>query len=222
MKCPHCLVEFHDTASIIPLPNDSSGGWYIEAIQCANPRCLKGIFYVVNGHHEFNYAAQRHIIGKPKTKTLVYPKGIMRAPVPIEVPNYISNDYIESCLVVNDSPKASAALSRRCLQNLLLDKAGVKKGDLSTQIQMVIDSATLPSHLMDDIDAVRNIGNFAAHPNKSKSTGEVLDVEPNEAEWNLEVLEALFDFYYVQPAKAKLRREALNVKLQDSGKPPMK
>jgi hypothetical protein len=72
------------------------------------------------------------------------------------------------------------------------------------------------------IDAVRNTGNFAAHPNKSKSTGEIVPVEPQEAEWNLDVLEALFDFYYVQPAKVAERRAALDQKLADAGKPPMK
>jgi hypothetical protein len=104
----------------------------------------------------------------------------------------------------------------------LLDRAGVKKGDLAVQIQTVLESGKLPSHLEEDIDAIRNIGNFAAHPNKSKSTGEILEVEPHEAEWNLEVLEALFDFYYVQPERAKARKAALNAKLTDSGKPPMK
>jgi hypothetical protein len=142
--------------------------------------------------------------------------------VPYEVNENIAKDYIEAGLVLNDSPKASAALSRRCLQNLLLDKAGVAKGDLSKQIQTVIDSGKLPSHLSDDIDAIRNIGNFAAHPNKSLSSGEILEVEPHEAEWNLEVLEALFDFYYVVPERAKARKAALNAKLTDSGKPPMK
>jgi hypothetical protein len=42
------------------------------------------------------------------------------------------------------------------------------------------------------VDAVRNVGNFAAHPIKSKSTGDVLDVEPGEAEWLLDALERLF------------------------------
>jgi len=32
----------------------------------------------------------------------------------------------------------------------------------------------------------------------------------------------LFDFYYVQPAKSAARREALNKKLDEIGKKPMK
>jgi hypothetical protein len=205
-----------------PLPDDINGQWYITTYQCPNPRCLRNIHNLTNGSYKRSQPNGHPNFGITTSNKLFYPKGSARTPVPIEVPLGIAEDYTEACLVIDDSLKASAALSRRCLQNLLLDKAGVKKGNLDGQIQTVIDSGKLPSHLADDIDAIRNIGNFAAHPNKSLSTGEVLDVEPTEAEWNLEVLEALFDFYYVQPAKAKLRREALNTKLQDSGKPPMK
>ena len=222
MKCPHCLVEFHARKKIVPLPDDSSGKWYTENYQCANTKCLKGIVYLVNGGYDYDYTAQDFKVGRPSFRQLVYPKGSKRPPAPVEVSQHIANDYSEACLVIEDSPKASAALSRRCLQNLLLDRAGVNKGDLAVQIQTVLDSGKLPSHLEEDIDAIRNIGNFAAHPNKSKSTGEILEVEPHEAEWNLEVLESLFDFYYVQPERAKARKAILNAKLADSGKPPMK
>ena len=116
----------------------------------------------------------------------------------------------------------AAALSRRCLQHLLREKAGIKKGDLSNEIQQVLDSRQLPSHLGDELDAIRNIGNFAAHPLKATNTGEIVEVEPHEAEWLLSVLEQLFDFFFVQPARAKERRDALNSKLHGIGKPPMK
>lgn len=133
-----------------------------------------------------------------------------------------SKDYNEACLILTLSPKASAALSRRCLQNILREKAGVKKGDLANEIQQVIDSNKLPSHLSESIDAIRNIGNFAAHPLKSTATGEIVEVEPGEAEWLLDVLEALFDFYFVQPAILQAKRDALNKKLAGIGKPAMK
>ena len=98
----------------------------------------------------------------------------------------------------------------------------MKPGDLSKEIDQVLDSRKLPTEVAENIDAVRNIGNFAAHPSKSTSTGEVVPVEPDEAEWNLDVLESLFDFYFVQPARAKAKRDALNKKLQDANKPPLK
>jgi uncharacterized protein Smg (DUF494 family) len=49
-----------------------------------------------------------------------------------------------------------------------------------------------------------------------------MPVETGEAEWNLDVLESLFDFYFVQPANLKKKKDALNLKLKEAGKPPMK
>jgi hypothetical protein len=72
------------------------------------------------------------------------------------------------------------------------------------------------------VDAIRNIGNFAAHPIKSTASGEVLPVEPGEAEWTLDVLDGLFDFYFVQPSLLQRKKAALNAKLASANKPPAK
>jgi hypothetical protein len=47
-------------------------------------------------------------------------------------------------------------------------------------------------------------------------------VEPGEAEWGLTILEGLFLFCFVQPTAQQRRREALNAKLVEAKKPPMK
>jgi hypothetical protein len=229
MRCAHCLEQFHDNKTVTYLKEDPDGQWGVEIYQCANPECNKLNLYLLNSRFGINdrtgeWQEMPTISGidQSKLRILIRPKSINRTPVPSVVPDSIKNDYLEASLVLTDSPKASAALSRRCLQNLLKLSAGVKKKDLADQIQEVLDSNVLPSHIAEDIDAVRNIGNFAVHPNKSTVTGEILDVEPGEAEWNLNVLEDLFDFYYVRPAIAKKKRDALNAKITDSGKPPMK
>lgn len=161
-------------------------------------------------------------IGPKVFKVLCYPKGAARAPLAPEVPKPFTYDYLEACAVLVDSPKASAALSRRCLQRLLREEAHVEPGNLADEIQQVLDKGRLPTSLIESLDAIRNIGNFASHPLKSQSSGEVLDVEPGEAEWNLDVLESLFDYYFVQPAVIKKKRDKLNHKLQEAGKPTMK
>jgi uncharacterized protein DUF4145 len=156
----------------------------------------------------------------PVETRLVWPKAISRSAVPLDVPGKIRKDYEEAALVLADSEKASAALSRRCLQALLRDVAGMNQKNLSQQIDAALP--TLPGYLQPELDAVRNIGNFAAHPIKSSATGEIIDVEPGEAEWNLEVLEQLFDFYFVRPKIAQKKRDDLNKKLADANKPLMK
>jgi hypothetical protein len=124
--------------------------------------------------------------------------------------------------ISSGSSSSRAALSRRLLQLILRDKAGAKPGDLYAEIQQVLDSGTLPSYVADSIDAVRAVGNFAAHPMKSKHTGEIASVEPGEAEWLLDTIELLFDLYFVQPARLQERRAALNAKQQDLGKGPIR
>ncbi|MET3229989.1 UNVERIFIED_ORG: hypothetical protein ABIC54_002174 [Burkholderia sp. 1263] len=152
---------------------------------------------------------------------LVYPSTTGRQRAAIEVTAHIAEDYHEACAVLKHSPKASAALSRRCLQAVLAEN-GFPHKDLAPAIQAALDSKQLPSAIADNLDAIRNTGNFAAHPMKDTSTGQILPVEPHEAEWNLDVLEELFDFFYVQPEKARQRRAALDAKLAAAGKPAMK
>lgn len=157
----------------------------------------------------------------PDFSVQAHPRGNSR-PVPPEVDERYAADFREASLVLADSPKASAALSRRCLQDVLREKAGVKHSNLNNEIDEVLKKGSLPSWLADNLDAVRVVGNFAAHPIKSTSTGVVVDVEPGEAEWLLDLLEQLFDFYFVQPAIAQSKRDALNQKLADAGKKPLK
>lgn len=187
-------------------------------LNCPNPKCGKKIIDLASGQPNHNLSG----LSKIDWRQAIRPFTSSRPSVPSEVETIFASDYNEACLILTLSPKASAALSRRCLQNILREKAGVKKGDLANEIQQTIDSKSLPSHLSESIDAIRNIGNFAAHPLKSTSTGEIIDVEVGEAEWLLDVIEALFDFYFVQPAILKAKREALNKKLAEIGKPPMK
>jgi hypothetical protein len=107
------------------------------------------------------------------------------------------------------------------LQNVLRDAGGFTQKDLVDQIQAAID-ARLPSYVTDLLDAVRVVGNFAAHPIKSKSSGEIIEVEPGEAETLLDTLETCFDFYFVQPANVQRKRDAINAKLAEAGKPPLR
>jgi len=155
----------------------------------------------------------------------VYPKNTNRTPVPQEVTAHIAGDYNEACLVLADSPKASAALSRRCLQNMLSDH-GYTKRNLVDQIDDVLNeqdrTKMMPGHLHGSVDAIRQFGNFGAHPMTDQTTLQIIDVEPGEAEWCLEIIEQLFDFYYVAPERLKARRGALNAKLTQAGKNPVK
>ncbi|SRR6266576_1856833 len=218
MRCPHCLVTIHPEPRRAHLGEFKEGHWVAETVGC--PSCKSPIVFLGYGG---GWVGGAQIIQQFQARFMAHPRASGRQPVPAEVNDKdLATDYREACEVLAISPKASAALSRRCLQHIIRTKAGITRKSLNDEIQEVIDKNLLPSHLAESIDAVRQIGNFAAHPIKSTSTGEIMPVEPGEAEWNLDVVEGLFDFYFVQPAQTAKKRDALNQKLQQAGKPPLK
>ena len=145
----------------------------------------------------------------------IFPKVSPRGTAPHEVPPGFAEDYAEACLIFADSPKASAALSRRYLQHILREKLGAQARDLYREIRWAIENANLPSSVVDLLDVPRKVGNKAAHPTL-KEAGVIVDVEPWEAEWCLEIVEALFDHVFVLPAKNRERLERLGQEPSDS------
>jgi hypothetical protein len=212
MVCPHCNIGIHKSQTAIPLFQRNNLQWttlYQVCSECDRPIIELEMREIT----AYGSGVMQRI--------MVYPaKGSARQP-PVEVTEPYRQDFIEASAVLVISAKASAALSRRTLQAVLRDKAGTKKKDLHDQIEEVITSGHLPSHISEGLHAVRSIGNIAAHSTKSTVTGEIVDVEVGEAEWNLDVLESLFDFYFVQPAIAAKRKAELNKKLQEAGKHPI-
>lgn len=214
MKCPHCSIGIHENFQKhhpFTLPKQA---WIAYYLSC--PECHKTIVRLEARIPAQPNQAPGAIIIDTFT---AFPTHVTARPLPSEVPDPYKQDFDEAVAVLSLSPKASAALSRRNLQAVLRNKAAVKTKDLFDQIEEVINSGKVPSHISDDLHAVRNIGNFAAHEIKSKISGAIVDVEVGEAEWNLDVLESLFDFYFVEPAKAAKRKADLNKKLAEAGKP---
>lgn len=183
--------------------------WSVQHAGC--PTCNRLIVKLV-GETPFSM-----LNGTRPTVYIVRPLGYTRA-VPAAVPPHYASDFKEAVAVIPFSAKASAALSRRLLQRLLVNEGHAKKRDLFDQIEEVLPS--VPSYLQ-DLHAIRNIGNFAAHPSKNTATGEIVDVEPGEATWLLDMLDLLFDFYFVQPAKRNANMESLNSKLKLANKPEL-
>jgi len=213
-KCPHCrCTVFFDEPkkvyfqrpdgglSLYPTHLVTKSGDEKETVsvyssQC--PNCKKPII-----------VAKIEIEQKPPIYRLVHPFNVVRT-VPPEVPKEIQEDFLEAAAVLPISEKASAALSRRCLQNLLTDR-GYKGDNLNEQIEKALKD--LPARIGENLDAVRVIGNFATHPIKSKETGLIVNVEPEEANWTLDVLEELFEHYYVMPKRVEGKRKKLEEKL---------
>ena len=208
LKCPHCLVTCYmpNATRVWPLGNDSDGYWWCESRPC--PHCGKVVAWLVRSY-TFTSAGPATIIPYGAQQwSLVRPKASGRPPVPPEVPEDYAADYREACLVIADSPKASAALSRRCLQLMLRKELQAEGKDLYHEIQWAIQNSNLPSSVIELLDVPRKVGNEALHPTLS-AAGVITDIEPWEAEWCLEIIEALYDQLFVLPARTQERLERL-------------
>jgi uncharacterized protein DUF4145 len=221
VQCPHCTVHFHDNMEERPLlRNNQEITWRYRTARC--PECGQYTILlscVDSGPNPEEFG------GFAFEWVQVYPVGANRGPVPPEVPEHIGQDYIEACRVLPFSPKASAALSRRCLQTILHQQNYTAR-DLAKEIDLLLSETDLqksiPESLRVTVDAIRNFGNFSAHPVTDLTTLQIIDVEPGEAELCLETVEEMFQHFYVRPERARARKAALDAKLAAAGKPASK
>jgi hypothetical protein len=155
-------------------------------------------------------------LGK-RTVTMVHPKGMSRPPLPPEVPGYIAHDYRDAAAVLETSPKASAALTRRCLRNVL-HHFGFRDMDLNKEIDTLIATKQVPKVLAEWLEAVREIGKFYVIPSKATTAGEIQPVENGEPEVLLDLLDSMFEFFFVLPAEMDRKCAELLSKLTVSWK----
>lgn len=112
---------------------------------------------------------------------------------PEYIPKAIRQDYEEAYSIINLSPKASATLSRRCLQGMIRDFWHISKSRLVDEInelQNVVSTSQWKA-----IDSLRKIGNIGAHMESDINT--IVDVDSNEAEKLLKLIELLMDKWYI-------------------------
>lgn len=122
----------------------------------------------------------------------VYPKNIFRR-FPDFVPKAIREDYEEASKIIDGSPKAAATLCRRCLQGMIRDFWGIKKGSLAEEINEL--QGKIPSAQWYAIDALRKIGNIGAHMEKDVNV--IIDIEEDEAQMLLQLIELLIEKWYI-------------------------
>lgn len=113
---------------------------------------------------------------------------------PDYIPQTIRSDYEEAHAILNLSPKASATLSRRCLQGMIRDFWGISKARLVDEIDALKDLVDPSTKKV--LDALRKLGNIGAHPEKDVNL--IVDIEPNEAHMLLKFIELLMQKWYIE------------------------
>jgi len=147
------------------------------------PECKRDIIkideYIKNG-----LPVWEHYSVKPSSECKLFPEYI---------PEAIRNDYEEACAILHLSPKASATLSRRCLQGMIRDFWRVKKSRLVDEIDDLKD--IIPAAQWNAISALRSLGNIGAHMEKDTNT--IIDIDDGEAEKLIKLIELLIQQWYI-------------------------
>lgn len=192
--------------------NNKDGDLFISTsvIVCPNKNCkeytisaslFKAVYIGRAGYGDWRCKGQPllHWNLKPQSQARVFPSYI---------PRVILEDYEEACLIRDLSPKASATLSRRCLQGIIRDFHKITQKRLLDEIEALKDK--IDPLTWQAIDSVRSIGNIGAHMEKDINL--IIDVEPHEASALIGLIEMLLkDWYIDRHEKQKQLRKIVGI-----------
>ena len=138
MQCPHCDIAFSEKDAwerflVVPT-GERHWEWSCFVAEC--PECEE---LVIHAQRTMHGAASNLEHSVPEyQRRLVYPLSASPRAIAMGVPEPLKVDYQEEYQVLPVSPKASAALSRRVLQTILVEQ-GYLGRDLSKQIDAVLE-----------------------------------------------------------------------------------
>jgi hypothetical protein len=144
--CPYCnrpcTVDDNDVRSMSDHNHISKEYGYYRStttiIVCPNPKCRQQTISM-----KIEPASQHGTVtGKPIFSWNLLPESEAK-PFPDYIPKQLRDDYSEACLIRNKSPKASATLSRRCLQGI--EFQAQKSGKLALPLDSHPPSSPHPS-----------------------------------------------------------------------------
>lgn len=138
-------------------------------------------------------------------ETLIHPTTLAKH-FPKYIPEQIRKDYEEAYSIVSLSPKASATLSRRCLQGMIHDFWDIKEKNLNAEITSL--KPLISTSLWKAIDGIRTIGNIGAHMEKDINV--IVDIDSGEAEKLLKLIEHLIKEWYINRHDVEVLLEEVN------------
>jgi hypothetical protein len=209
-QCPFCntehaLSEEDRQVSFSDLTRDNSDGprrLVVKYAVCPDPKCRK--FSLTASLHHYEMSGTRGYTGKHiRTWMLVPPSRAHTYSAPI--PEHILQDYQEACSAIEYSPKAAAALSRRCLSSMLRDFWQVQPGRLIDEFRQIKGAADPLT--WEAVESVKRTGSIGM---RFESEGaEILDTDPHEAKLLIGLVESLMQDWYVMREERRKRLHQL-------------
>jgi len=213
--CPFCgrhatITEHsvHAASTFVEIENAEGPRHLLsQFVVCPNPKCKKYTLEVLLSKARRVGLGPGNLVPEELIQEWQLVPSSKAQSFPDYIPKPILDDYNEACLIVTLSPKASATLSRRCIQGIIRDYWKVKPGRLVDEIEQIKDK--VDPLTWQAIEAVRTVGNIGAHMEKDINV--IVDVEPQEAELLIGLIEILLRDWYVAREERKARLEKVRL-----------
>jgi hypothetical protein len=196
MQCPHCHSEIDVKPHTFALGEDQDGPWHVSTTRC---KVCERLIVELCGKDSCTYPIRPLSSGRPRLTS--------------DVPAEFESEYQTACELLTLSPESSAAIARRLLRRFLAAQSGAEDAELSALIEATTESPELQPYLREALRTLVAAARLEPQSEKSLRPHTLMPVEPGEAEWTLDVLQTLFEAYYVQPARLQRLQSALEEKV---------
>jgi hypothetical protein len=216
-RCPSCGYPY----KVVDKTNFTSAihkrdtfGIFSHIYKCTNIECNKIEAFVEAGFDDRlttpNFQSQSFLFKEIVFSQRIFPQDSGGKPEfrVAEVPEAVFQDYDEACKIVQISPRASATLARRCIQNMIRIRFGINGTSLENEIKALQRiKEPVRQEIIDALHHARNLGNIGAHP--SKEVKIVIDISEEEAGQIISAIEVVLDDWFLEPARRDQRIKAL-------------
>jgi hypothetical protein len=210
MVCPSCGVGVLPCFNLSFIHSDAIFAWQVRFMDC--PECGHLIVRLEKAVIDFSFP-----MGEPVfTATIGRPgDGRSRKAGP-GVPRLLAQDFEMAALVLPYSARTSAAMSRRCLQLLLCEKATRLEKDIEAEMTILMQQGYSPERLLQNVALIGTRGGAPSNsapsnsgpPTSGQQVSRMLPTagfslsDMEGARSLLDILATLFDFFYRLPVGA--------------------
>lgn len=200
LACPRCSAHAH--FEYVARSEHQTRGtiWRFSVYACAS--CQEPVTLLAVGSM---IRLNNQPVLDAKRVAMIEPRNVLRPPPHQSVPLPWRDDYVEAASIQSLSPKSAAALLRRIVDGMLREKTAP-----STIFAMVeaLRPPLLPDYVWNGLHDLREMGNWSAHP-KWSNVGEIVEVDVDEVSMCFDVVDQMFEHWYVGPWRENARKERL-------------
>lgn len=196
----------------------------LEWMRCANEECEQLIVRITESRVAGTIGGGGPLI--QRDEWFARPRfGDSTRPVDPVVLGTYRRDYLEAAAILDLSPRMAAVLARRIVGDLLKQYAQKTHFGLTARIDSFIADGGHPASLTSNLHHLREIADFGAHTQVAEQENDsgvmeavIVEADRDDAEWTLDLVDRLFDYFIVQPAKDEAMKKKWDENIARTGR----